>query len=102
MSCDLRPDSQTRACFSIVPLSRDGVGQLFVPKGFAHGFVTLEPNTIVHYKVDAPYDPSSEGGIHWDDRGLAIPWPLRDAVKVSDKDDCLPGLEVALADWENG
>jgi dTDP-4-dehydrorhamnose 3,5-epimerase len=49
---------------------------LFVPVGFAHGFVTLMDSNMVSYKVSMPYDPTSEDGIEWDDPALEIDWPV--------------------------
>jgi len=64
-----------------------GDTQLFVPEGFAHGFMTLVPDTIVAYKVNQPYDPSSEGGINWADKTLDIKWPAdAGAIEISEKD----------------
>lgn len=65
--------------------------QLYVPRGFAHGFVTLEPDTVVAYKVDASYAPHCDAGIHWRDPDIGIEWPLdtTDAV-LSPKDSSLP------------
>jgi dTDP-4-dehydrorhamnose 3,5-epimerase len=54
----------------------EGGEQLFVPIGFAHGFVTLEPDTLVSYKVSAFYDPEAEGGLLWNDPALSIEWPM--------------------------
>ncbi|HEX2581881.1 MAG TPA: dTDP-4-dehydrorhamnose 3,5-epimerase [Dongiaceae bacterium] len=70
--------------------------QLFIPQGFAHGFVTLEPDTIVAYKVSAPYDPPAERGIAWSDPALSIAWGIteRDAV-LSEKDTKWPALAQA-------
>ncbi|MFG1357390.1 dTDP-4-dehydrorhamnose 3,5-epimerase [Xanthobacter pseudotagetidis] len=65
--------------------------QLFIPQGFAHGFVTLAPGTRVAYKVDALYDRDSERGIIWNDPDLAIDWGVEAAAAVlSDKDLVLP------------
>jgi dTDP-4-dehydrorhamnose 3,5-epimerase len=64
-----------------------GDEQLFVPEGFAHGFMTLMPETIVAYKVNQPYDPASEGGINWADETLAIKWPIgAGSIEISEKD----------------
>ncbi len=71
--------------------------QLWVPAGFAHGFVTLEADTRVAYKVTAHYAPDHDRGLAWDDPDLAIPWPMPVAAPVlSDKDRRWPRLaEVA-------
>lgn len=61
--------------------------QLFVPRGFLHGFVTLEPDTVVSYKVDSHYDLASSGAVRWDDPELAINWGMGDLTPVlSEKD----------------
>ena len=70
--------------------------QMFIPEGFAHGFCTLTPDTLVQYKVSAPYSRDSEGGVVWDDPALAIAWPVAaDAVVLSDRDRALPKLADA-------
>jgi dTDP-4-dehydrorhamnose 3,5-epimerase len=93
---DLRRSSSRYGEHAAVELSEEGGEQLFVPAGFAHGFCTLEPNTEVLYKVDAPYSAQHDGGIYWADAALAIPWPVseEDAV-VSDKDRKLPRLTAS-------
>ena len=72
---------------------RPETGSLFVPAGCAHGYCTLEPDTLVQYKVSAPYAPDYEGGLAWDDPELAIPWPdvARKPV-LSDRDRKWPRL----------
>jgi dTDP-4-dehydrorhamnose 3,5-epimerase len=72
-------------------LSAENRQRLFIPKGFAHGYMTLEPRTEVMYKVDARYSPKHEGGIFWRDPLLRINWPDLPAV-VSGRDAELPGL----------
>ena len=68
--------------------------QLLVPHGFAHGFCTLEPDTLVVYKVDAPYSPANDAGILWDDPAIGIDWPLGTANAVlSAKDRVQPRLQ---------
>ena len=82
VAVDLRRGSPSFGSHVAVTLAADGATQLFVPAGFAHGFCTLEPDTVVLYKVDAPYAPTLERGIRWDDPALAIAWPVATADAV--------------------
>lgn len=88
---DVRAGSPTYGKSYGLVLSEENMQRLFVPKGFAHGYMTLEPGTEVHYKVNAYYKPDHEGGIRWDDPALAIPWPGIRPV-LSEKDTLLPEL----------
>jgi dTDP-4-dehydrorhamnose 3,5-epimerase len=65
---------------------------LFVPRGFAHGYVTLTDDAEVLYRVDAPYHREAEGGLAWNDPTVAIPWPVA-APELNDRDRAWPGLE---------
>lgn len=89
---DLRKESRTYLRWEAFELSAGKPLMVFVPRGFAHGFCTLEADTRVFYKVDAPYNPQAEGGIRWNDPDLAIPWPA-DSPVLSDKDAGLPLLK---------
>lgn len=90
VAVDLRRGSATYGRHVAVELSAANWAQFWVPVGFAHGFMTLEPDTEVLYKVTAFYDPASDLGIHWRDEALAIAWPEPAAgAVVSDKDSRL-------------
>ena len=90
---DLRPGSPTlRKHFAIV-LSADLGNQLYVPKGMAHGFQTLEDATEVSYQISEPYAPEAARGYRWDDPAFAIPWP-EPATVISEKDRSLPFFSV--------
>lgn len=91
---DLRRNSPTFGRWQGFILTADNKRQLFVPKGFAHGFCTLVPNTEVVYKVDEFYSPEHDRGIRWDDPELGIDWPTSRPI-LSDKDRKLPLLRDA-------
>ncbi len=98
VAVDLRRGSATYGKHCGATLTASGGEQLFVPRGFAHGFCTLEDNTEVVYKVDGLYSPQCDAGLFWGDPNLAIEWPLpRDSVLVSDKDAKLPGFASFLS-----
>ena len=93
VAVDLRVASPTYGRHVSIVISATKWNQVFVPKGFAHGFCTLEPDTEVLYKVDAPYSPKHEGGLLWSDSDLSIAWPVDvNAAVVSIKDQKLPKL----------
>jgi len=93
MVVDLRRGSPTYGQNFAVELSAENRLQLMVPRGFAHGFLTLEPESEVIYKCDAFYHAAAERGVHWADPDLALPWPDEPEVcVVSDKDRAWPRL----------
>ena len=90
---DIRRGSATFGRHVVVTLSAATGDQLLVPTGFAHGFLTLEPDTEVVYKVTAHYSPVHDRGLLWSDPALAIPWPApSETVVLSDKDRQWPPL----------
>ena len=82
---DLRKDSKTFGKWEGFELTDNNHRMLFVPRGFAHGFCTLEDYTEFQYKCDNFYAPESEGAIIWDDSDLKIYWPIKNPI-LSDKD----------------
>ena len=92
VAVDLRVGSPTYGQWESVVLTPENAVRFLVPQGFAHGYMTLEPGTEFHYKVDNYYSPSHEGGIRWNDPTLAIPWPDIPPV-LSEKDKVLPLFE---------
>ena len=87
VAADLRVGSPTYGRWIGETLTADGGEQLFVPRGFAHAFCTLEPDTVVAYKVDEFYSPENDSGLIWSDPALAIKWPVAaNDVVLSDKD----------------
>jgi dTDP-4-dehydrorhamnose 3,5-epimerase len=102
VAVDLRLGSPTFGQHVSAVLSAENGAELWVPGGFLHGFCTLEPDTVVNYKVTAPYDRAAERGLLWNDPALAIPWPVAaEEAVLSEKDAVLPTLEAAQAasDW---
>lgn len=85
VAVDLRKDSQTYGQHFSIVLSEENHTQFYVPEGFAHGFVTLEDNTIFAYKCTNFYNPESEGAIIWNDRDLNIDWKINQPT-ISEKD----------------
>src|SRR5437868_8471645 len=93
VAVDLRRSSPSFGKHIAVELSSEGNEQLLIPAGFAHGFCTLEPNTVVFYKVDQVYSQAHDGGVNWVDSALGIEWPVASAAAIlSEKDRGLPML----------
>ena len=94
VAVDIRKNSPTFGQYVAVELSADNKKQLFVPRGFAHGFVVLEDDTIFAYKVDNYYSPKCDRGIAFDDAALNIDWILnKEELNLSAKDKVQPLLE---------
>lgn len=92
VAVDLRSRSPTYGKYVSAIISADAWNQILVPIGFAHGFMTLEPDTEVIYKVSNYYSPEHDRGVLWSDRDLAIDWPSRAEAHLSDKDEKLPAF----------
>jgi dTDP-4-dehydrorhamnose 3,5-epimerase len=94
VAVDLRRGSPTFGHWVSLELSAENGRQLFVPIGFGHGFVTLEPDTEVIYKVTDYYAPECDGGIRWNDSAIGVDWQLAGAgPQLSAKDEKLPFLQ---------
>lgn len=94
VAVDIRVGSPSYGQHVSVVLSAENQAQLWVPKGFAHGFCTLEAGTEVIYKVTAYYDRACDKGLAWDDPDLKIDWPVaKQAAHLSDKDRNQPKLQ---------
>lgn len=94
VAVDIRKKSPTYGKHVVVELSEENKRQLFVPRGFAHGFVVVSDEAIFSYKVDNVYAPECDSGIIWNDSKLNINWNISESeVRLSEKDQKLPMLE---------
>jgi dTDP-4-dehydrorhamnose 3,5-epimerase len=91
---DLRAGSTTRLRWFGVELDERARNAIYVPAGFAHGFVTLTPEAELNYQISAPYHPDAGAGLRWDDPALAIDWPVEPRI-ISERDSSYPWLEEA-------
>ncbi len=94
VAVDLRAGSETFGKWEGFHLTAENRQMLYIPEGFAHGFLALEDDTLFSYLCGDRYDPESDGGVRWDDPQLAVAWPLERVKKVilSDRDANLPLL----------
>ena len=92
VAVDIRRGSPTYGQWVGYELSAENGHQLYVPIGFAHGFVTLEPHSEIVYKCSNYYTPEAEGALRWDDPDIGIKWPLKGSPIVSARDALLPSL----------
>ena len=101
VAVDLRRNSPTFGRWVDAELSADNGNQLYVPIGFGHGFVALEPDCEIAYKVSDFYAPDHDGGVRWDDPDLAISWPVAKAdVRLSPKDAALPSIKDFVSPFD--
>ena len=95
VAVDIRPESATFGKWVGVTLSAENKKQLWIPEGFAHGFIALEEGTEILYKTNNFYSQPNERAVRWDDKHLAIEWPIS-PLTISDKDQQANSLEYAL------
>lgn len=93
VAVDIRQGSPTFGGWVGKKLTDKNNNILYIPTGFAHGFLTLSERAKVVYKVSDEYSPDSEGGIRWNDRQLDVDWPIEGEPIVSEKDQKLPSLK---------
>ena len=91
VAVDIRQGSPQYAQWVGVELSAENKKQLFIPRGFAHGFITLTDDVEVQYKADNYYAPECDGNVRWDDPEIGIEWPIQPVI-LSDKDEKAPTL----------
>jgi dTDP-4-dehydrorhamnose 3,5-epimerase len=91
VAVDIRKSSPTYGLYFCIELSASNFTQFYIPPGFAHGFETLEDNTVFSYKCTNYYNKESEGGVLWDSKSLQLPWRLTEHI-LSDKDTLYPDL----------
>lgn len=101
VAVDLRKGSETFGQWEGFQLSAENRQMLYIPKGFAHGFLALEDNTLFSYLCGDRYDPESDGGIRWNDPQLAVRWQLErvEQVVLSEKDAALPTFHEFIAQY---
>ena len=97
VSVDIRPASKTFGQWIGVELTEENKKQVWVPSGFAHGFLVLSDIADFEYKCSNVYDPSDEGAIYWQDPDIAINWPQGLEIKISAKDAAAPTLKNLLS-----
>jgi dTDP-4-dehydrorhamnose 3,5-epimerase len=95
---DIRPESSTFKRWFGIELSAENRRQLYIPKRFAHGYITQQPNTEVFYQMSVPYVADGARGIFWKDPTLAIEWPVSTEITMSDRDKVLPSFRDVVTE----
>ncbi len=93
VAVDLRKDSPTYLQWFGITLSAENKKQLYVPRGFAHGFITLEDDVEIQYKTDNYYNAEADGGIIYNDPNINVEWPVEIEITLSDKDRALKTID---------
>ena len=96
---DIRQKSPTYGQFAVFEFSEENFYSVYVPPGFAHGFLTLRDHTIFTYKCTDYYHPEVEGGVHWNSPGLDIPWDIEHPT-LSPKDEKLPPFDAFISPFQ--
>lgn len=100
VAVDVRPGSETYGHWEGVILSAEKKNMFYIPEGYAHGFLVLSDTAEFVYKCTDVYDPSSEGGIPWNDETIAVEWPKLDVpYKTSEKDEKHEGFDAQDFSW---
>ncbi|MDF2557720.1 MAG: dTDP-4-dehydrorhamnose 3,5-epimerase [Bacillales bacterium] len=102
VAVDIRRGSPTFGKWFGIELSAENKKQLFIPKGFAHGFMSLTDNVETQYKCDEFYAPDCDGGILWNDPEIGIEWPMGIQPILSKKDENAPLLKDVATNFEYG
>jgi dTDP-4-dehydrorhamnose 3,5-epimerase len=100
VAVDIRNGSPTFGHWVSLELSAENGEQLWIPAGFAHGFMTLAPDTVINYKVTARYSAEHDRGLKWNDPAIGILWPEMDGFLLSEKDTRQPLLSELPACFE--
>lgn len=100
VAVDLRRDSSTFGQWQGFTLSAENQNMLYIPKGFAHGFLALEEETVLNYLCGEQYDPTTEDGIIWNDPALSISWPTHqvDQLFISERDQTFKGIRDMIGE----
>ncbi len=98
VAVDIRKSSPTFGKYVAVELSDENKRQLFIPRGFAHGFLVLSEEAIFTYKVDNVYAPQQEASIKWDDETIAVKWPIGTAEVLTSEKDLLKAVSLLEAE----